>query len=58
VGLLVTALAHLHVRNLARRNSHEAGSTPEKRAGGALSQQEKNNSADLQRGIMNFIDFI
>jgi len=26
VGLLVTALTHLHVRNLARENSLEAGS--------------------------------
>jgi hypothetical protein len=31
---LVTALARLHVRNLARRNSLEAGSAREKKGGG------------------------
>jgi hypothetical protein len=30
---LVTALARLHVRNLARRNCLEAGSTREKKGG-------------------------
>jgi hypothetical protein len=55
---LVTALAHLRVRILARRNSLEAGSTRRKRAGGGegggaetLSQQVINNSAAVQEEI-------
>jgi hypothetical protein len=51
---LVTTLVHLHVRNLARRNSLEAESTREKTGegrggGGALLQQVINNSAAVQQ---------
>jgi hypothetical protein len=57
VGILVTALAHLHVHNL-ERNSLEAGRTLEKKGGGGtLPQQEKNNSADAQRKRMSFTGF-
>jgi hypothetical protein len=48
---LVTALTPLHVQNLARRNSLEAGNTREKKGGGAktLSQQVINNSTALRQ---------
>jgi hypothetical protein len=65
---LTTALARLQVQNLARRSSLEAGSTREKKGGeerrnawysaATLSQQDKNNSADLQRGRVNISGFI
>jgi hypothetical protein len=52
---LVTALAHMNVRNLARRYSLEKGRAREIKAGGGggaetLSQQAINNSAALQQG--------
>jgi hypothetical protein len=51
VGLLVTALAHLHVRNHTGKNNLEAGSTLDKKNGGAekLSQQVINNSEVVQQ---------
>ena len=53
MGLLVTALAHLYLCNLARRYSLEAGSTREKKGGvtggKTLPQEVINNSADVQQ---------
>ena len=44
VAHLVTALARLHVRNLARRSSREAGSTREKKGG-----EERRNARNSVR---------